>query len=214
MNARFASSRARLLAAALGLVLVIGAVVAGGIAFGAARSNAAPRPAASAPAGYAGGIQDPVAAVAPTPVGTPVRVIIPQIGVNSDLEDLKTDSTGKLQPPALPGRAGWYGAGVVPGQVGPAIIAGHVDYAAGPGVFERLDELTPGSRVQVQMSTGATLTFRVDGATQSAKRAFPTAAVYGPTPDPQLRLITCAGTFDAKTARYPDNLVVFATLVR
>ncbi len=43
------------------------------------------------------------------------------------------------------------------------------------------------------------------------KKAFPANAVYGDTPDSQLRLITCGGKFDRKHRRYLDNIVVFAT---
>ena len=44
------------------------------------------------------------------------------------------------------------------------------------------------------------------------KSRFPTAAVYGPVPDPQLRLITCGGTFDPATGHYLSNVIVFASL--
>lgn len=196
---------------AIAVVALIWAATGG--ATGSASAHPSTHPSASVRPGYAGGIQEPAAAPSVAPAGSPVRITIPQIGADSGLEDLHTDATGKLLPPAKPGVAGWYGAGVVPGQVGPAIIAGHIDYAAGPGIFERLHELTVGSTVQVTMSTGAVLNFRVTGSTQSAKVAFPTAEVYGITPDPQLRLISCAGQFDRRTAHYLDNLVVFAVLV-
>jgi len=42
------------------------------------------------------------------------------------------------------------------------------------------------------------------------KAKFPTAQVYGPTPDRQLRLITCGGVFDHSLRSYKDNLVVYA----
>jgi hypothetical protein len=38
--------------------------------------------------------------------------------------------------------------------------------------------------------------------------------VYGPTPDAQLRLITCGGVFDPATGHYLSNVVAFATLIR
>ena len=42
------------------------------------------------------------------------------------------------------------------------------------------------------------------------KSRFPTAAVYGPAPGPQLRLITCGGAFDPVTRSYLANVVVYA----
>ena len=46
------------------------------------------------------------------------------------------------------------------------------------------------------------------------KARFPAAAVYGPVPDAQLRLITCGGTFDQATGHYLSNVIAFAQLVR
>jgi hypothetical protein len=45
------------------------------------------------------------------------------------------------------------------------------------------------------------------------KSRFPTAAVYGPTPDAELRLVTCGGTFDPATGHYLSNVIAFAVLV-
>jgi hypothetical protein len=47
---------------------------------------------------------------------------------------------------------------------------------------------------------------------QYLKDKFPTEAVYGPTFDAALRLITCGGAFDYATGHYLSNVVVFATL--
>lgn len=60
---------------------------------------------------------------------------------------------------------------------------------------------------------GAVLTFVVDGVHSYPKDNFPTAAVYGPTPYPVLRLITCTGDFDYQTHNYLSNLVVSTHLV-
>jgi hypothetical protein len=45
------------------------------------------------------------------------------------------------------------------------------------------------------------------------KDEFPTQAVYFPTLDRELRLITCGGEFDYARHSYLDNIVVYATLV-
>jgi hypothetical protein len=38
--------------------------------------------------------------------------------------------------------------------------------------------------------------------------------VTWPTPDPELRLITCGGTFDAATGWHLSNVVVYAAQIR
>jgi len=140
--------------------------------------------------------------------GPPTRVRITEIGVDSPLESLVLDKTGTLQAPTTYGEAGWFAQGTQPGDPGPAVIAGHVDSKAGPGVFYRLRDLKPGNQAQVQRD-GKWLTFTVTATDKYPKTAFPTSKVYGPTPDPELRLITCGGTFDPTKNSYRDNIVVY-----
>jgi len=96
--------------------------------------------------------------------------------------------------------------------VGPAILAGHVDWDGEAGAFAGLDRLRPGDRVVVDRADGTVATFRVDRVEEHAKDEFPTDEVYGDVGDAQLRLITCGGRFDEDTGDYSDNVVVFATL--
>ncbi len=143
----------------------------------------------------------------------PVRVRVPAIGVGSELLRLGTDASGVLVPPDDYARAGWFTGGAVPGDVGPAVVAGHVDSVDGPAVFSRLDDLAPGDEVLVDREDGTTARFTVTGIGRYPKDDFPTAAVYGPTPRAELRLVTCGGDFDRSRASYEDNVVVFARLV-
>jgi sortase (surface protein transpeptidase) len=142
----------------------------------------------------------------------PVEVKIPEIGVRSGLERLATDAQGILEPPAEPAEAGWFAAGAQPGDPGPAVIAGHLDSKTGAAVFTRLGELGRGDEILVKDKAGATVRFKVDEVVTYPKDGFPTAAVYGPTPDVQLRLITCGGQFDESRGHYKDNLIVYASV--
>jgi hypothetical protein len=142
----------------------------------------------------------------------PASLTIASLGVQTSLQPLGLLMDGSLQPPSEWGIAGWYDEGVVPGQIGPAIIAGHIDSTHGPAVFYRLRDLAVGAQVLVTDQDGTVLTFVVDGAEAYAKSQFPTAGVYGPTPDAELKLITCTGTFDSSIHSYLSNLVVTAHL--
>ncbi|MEO5874940.1 MAG: sortase, partial [Streptosporangiaceae bacterium] len=124
---------------------------------------------------------------------------------------LATDAKGVVVPPKKPMDAGWFAAGTQPGDPGPAVIAGHVDSKTGPAVFTRLGELKPGDEILVTDTAGATARFAVDEVVTYPKDRFPTAAVYGATPDVQLRLITCGGTFDEGRGHYRDNVIVYAS---
>lgn len=140
----------------------------------------------------------------------PVALTIPAIGVQTSLVRLGLTATGALQVPSSTAVAGWYTGSPRPGATGSAVIAGHIDSYAGPGVFFRLSQLRPGDRVYVRRADGTLAVFRVTAVRSYAKTQFPTKAVYGPTPDAELRLITCGGTFDYQTRSYLSNTVVYA----
>jgi hypothetical protein len=148
------------------------------------------------------------------PRSIPTWVDIPAIGARSSLVQLglNTDKSVAVPPVSQPLQAGWYKYGPTPGQVGPAVILGHIDGDHQEGIFWRLHEVKRGDTVQVGRKDGKTLTFTVRKVEEKPKSTFPTSSVYGNTADPQLRLITCGGAFDASTRNYLDNIIVFATL--
>ncbi len=140
----------------------------------------------------------------------PARLRVPALGLDEPLVGLGVQADGTIEVPGDAGTAGWLRASAVPGRTGPAVLAGHVDSATGPGVFARLGELVPGDAVDVDLADGTTVTFDVVDVQQHDKDDFPTAAVYGPTPVPTLRLLTCGGVFERDRRSYADNVVVFA----
>ena len=152
----------------------------------------------------------PVPAVAEKRAADPVRLRIPAIGVDAPVDPLTVDGNGILPPPNANDRTGWWRAGPEPGERGPAVIVGHVDSYKGPAVFIHLTDLSSGDQILVDRADGTTATFVTRRVEQHAKDAFPTHAVYGDTPDPQLRLVTCGGQFDYKDRRYLDNVIVYA----
>ncbi|GAA4879802.1 class F sortase [Serinicoccus chungangensis] len=146
------------------------------------------------------------------PVAEPASVSLPTIGVTSHLLHLGLDPDGALQVPQGDDydTAAWYDGSPRPGQDGPAVILGHVSGAAGPSVFFDLARLQVGDTVEVSRADGSTATFEIYDLQQYPKDSFPTARVYGNTPGPELRLITCGGTFSDTTGHYDDNIIVFA----
>jgi LPXTG-site transpeptidase (sortase) family protein len=133
--------------------------------------------------------------------------------VSGPLSELTVAGNGELLAPADPRLAGWYSDGVVPGDVGPAVIGGHVDSRRGPGVFFTLRSVRPGDAVEVTRSDGQVVRFAVTQVREVSKEEFPTGMVYAPTPRPELRLITCGGPFDWTVRSYTENLVVEAAAV-
>lgn len=145
-------------------------------------------------------------------VSDPTRVRIPAIDLDSELIGLGLESDGSMEVPPGAFPAGWYTGAPTPGELGPAVLAGHVDYGGSAGVFSRLGDLERGDTVEVVRQDGSVAVFRVTRVEQHDKDAFPTAAVYGNIDHAGLRLITCGGPFDRRVRSYEDNIVVYAEL--
>lgn len=155
------------------------------------------------------------AAAPALPRSTPTTISIPRIGVHADLMTLGTNPDGSVQVPPLEQArlAGWYSPGPSPGEIGSAVIVGHVDSAKlGPAVFFNLGSLRAGDTITVARADGRAATFTVDSVKSYPKTSFPSALVYGPSDQPSLRVVTCGGVFDRSARSYLDNIVVFATL--
>ncbi|MEU8416190.1 class F sortase [Amycolatopsis japonica] len=156
-----------------------------------------------------------IAPVSPLAPAKPARLEIPAIGVRTgEIVDLGLAGDGTLQVPHDAITTGWFTGGPAPGEVGPAVLAGHVDYKKVPGVFVRLKELKAGDEALVHREDGITAVFTVYAVERHPKASFPTEKVYGDTTGPELRLITCGGDFDSSTGNYLDNVVAFAKLTR
>jgi sortase (surface protein transpeptidase) len=171
----------------------------------------APAPAASAAGKIGPGGQGPALHQSP-----PVSVAIPAIGVQSRLLHLGRNNDGTMQVPDLltsANEAAWYRYSVTPGQIGTAVIEGHVDSYQGPAVFFRLGALRPGNHINVTLADGITAVFRVTGVREYAKAEYPANTIYAPAHYAALRVITCGGDYDSATGHYLGSVVVFASLV-
>lgn len=155
-----------------------------------------------------------VAAAQVLPASPPTRITIPAIGVDSGLIELGLQPDRTLEVPADGTVAGWYGGAPTPGELGPAVIAAHVDWNGERGVFFDLHELARGDEITVERADGRAAVFAVLAVERYPKDRFPSAAVYGDLDHAGVRLITCGGEFDDEARSYRDNVVVFAGLVR
>ena len=169
--------------------------------------RAAPRPSVSASA--------PARAVhAALSRSTPIQLAMPSIGLTAPLLGLGMDSKGQpeLPPFSQPKTAGWLRDSATPGEAGTSVLVGHVDTRTGPAVFWNLSAVKPGAPVELARLDGSTALFTVDRVQSYPKAVFPSAQVYAPAKDAQLRIITCGGSFDRKRAEYTGNVVLYAHL--
>jgi hypothetical protein len=149
------------------------------------------------------------------PPSKPAWLEIPAIGVHTgQIIALGLNHEGTLEVPADAESTGWFTQSPTPGEIGPSVLAAHVDYDRQPGPFQRLHELAPGAEVIVHRGDGTVAVFTLYRVAAYPKSAFPTDAVYGNTAGPELRLITCGGEFNRSTRQYVDNVVAYGSFRR
>jgi hypothetical protein len=143
----------------------------------------------------------------------PFELRIPALSLTVSLSTLGLNADGTVQVPTNAQQPGWYGLGPSPGEIGSAVILGHVDSQSGPAVFFKLQSLAPGDVVDVSLADGVTAQFKVTSTTMYLKANFPDQTVYASHGYGALQLVTCGGTFDTKTGHYLSNIVVYTSLV-
>lgn len=219
---------------ALAGVLAVGAVTVLGVATLDNTSSVATPAASSAPSASATPSATPAPSVMPVaPAATPampasmtpamaaqgplpVSITVPSIGVAAQLGKplgLNPDGTVEVPPVSTPEVPGWYSLGARPGDPGNAVIIGHVDGDGTYGVFHLLPQLAKGSLIKIGRADGSVATFDVTAVETVRKIDFPSGAVYGPTTETWLQLVTCGGAYDAVSHNYIDSVIAFAKLV-
>lgn len=159
-------------------------------------------------------VSDRVSVAIPLDASEITGLDVPSIGVaTTEVTDLGLREDNSLDVPSDAATVGWYDRSSSPGTVGPAVMAGHVNYSGEDGTFATLKDVKKDDTVEVHRKDGTTAVFRVDEVGQYDKDAFPTDTVYGPTSDAEIRLITCGGVFNSAKRSYDDNIVVFGRIV-
>jgi len=146
--------------------------------------------------------------------GVPVRLKIPGIRVDASIRPVGLTANGAMGVPKLPRDAAWYMYGPKPGQIGSAVISGHVNWWNGAtSVFARLNTMKIGDKITVQDDKGTVTTFVVRkiasyGLNDDASNVF--RSYDGQA---HLNLVTCSGVWDRVAKVYSKRLVVFADKV-
>jgi hypothetical protein len=140
----------------------------------------------------------------------PVRLLIPALGIDTAVGALGLQPDHQVMVPTSAHVVDWYEDGPTPGQIGSAVILGHVDSFRGPGTFFFLKNLKAGDSITTKLADGAVAHFVVVRVVQYSKAAFPDRLVFGSHGTQSLQLVTCGGTFDHATGHYESNIVVFS----
>ncbi len=183
-----------------------------------------------------GPLVDPNLDLKAGPVDVPLELQIPSLEVNAPVigvgltaENVMDSPKGEIGDPIW-ATAYWFRGGGVPGDVGTATIAGHVNDPLGrPEIFANLQYLRPGDLIIVHLKhTTNEIRFLVDEtkvySVQESSDPAVLAQIYGagpvagigpqPAPDglSHLTLITCAGYI--VNGEFDHHTVVYATRIQ
>jgi sortase (surface protein transpeptidase) len=170
------------------------------------------------------------------PVDVPLELQIPALKVKAPVLGVGLNSKNLMDSPKGPigdpiwHAAYWYRGGGLPGSVGTATIAGHVNDPLGnPEIFAQLDDLKPGdviiirlrqTSVEIRFIVNEIVVYSVKESSDPAvlTKIFGAGPVAGTDPQPapdglsHLTLITCAGYI--VNGEFDHHTVVYATRSR
>lgn len=144
----------------------------------------------------------------------PRLISIPALGVKARVLQVGVDGNNELLTPKSIYDTAWYTASVKPGEPGTAIIDGHYVGPTTKGVFSRINTLKTGDTVAIERGDGQKITFRVTGVETVPVEQMDMMKVLAPNDkqSPKLNLITCGGSYDAKTFHFSHRTIVYTTL--
>lgn len=144
----------------------------------------------------------------------PVRLQIPTLTIDAMVEAVGRDINGAMDIPAQVDNVAWYAPGYLPGELGNAVIAGHLDRANGaPAIFWSIDKLAVGDLIIVTAADGTQYHFAVTQLETYPYDQAPIEAIFGFSLRSQLNLITCKGQWNSGQRNYSNRLVVYSELV-
>lgn len=145
----------------------------------------------------------------------PVRLKIPRIGVNVNLEQVGLTPQGAVGVPKSQLNAAWFNLWPRPGEIGSAVIVGHYGVFKNgiTTVFNNLSKLKIGDKIYVVDKAGTTTTFVVRKFQIYNSNEVATDVFSSSDGKSHLNLITCNGIWDKASKSYSKRLVIFSDLL-
>ncbi len=139
----------------------------------------------------------------------PVKINIKSIGVSAPIESVGI-LDGAMAVPTFAHNVGWYSLGTKPGDVGSAVLAGHVNWKNGEdAVFTNLEDVKIGDVINITDNYGKVVNFAVTDI-QSFPIYKDTTEIFSNSDGiVRLNLITCNGTWNDWLDTHNSRLVVF-----
>lgn len=144
----------------------------------------------------------------------PNQVWVPSVGIKAKVQPVGLLENGQMDVPKSSDVAGIFVKGVLPGEKGNALMAGHLDNYTGPAIFHPLKRVKPGDPIVISNEEGKYLVFSVIAVESYLTAEAPLEKIFGDTDLEQLNLITCAGKYDRKKREHNKRLVVYTRLLK
>lgn len=143
--------------------------------------------------------------------GLPVRLKIPKINLNAEIEYVGLTPQGEVGVPIIAANAAWYNGSPLPGQKGNAVIDGHSGWEKDiPAVFDDLHKLQMGDKLYVEDEDGATTIFVIRELRTYSQNDIAQDVFNSNDDKAHLNLITCQGQWDQTQKSYANRFVIFA----
>lgn len=151
-------------------------------------------------------------ATQPARPGTPVRLVVPALHVDTNTRPIGRLTDGRLDVPRAATAVAWWAYGAAPGdRRGTVVVAGHVSWQGRWGTFAHLGTLSRGDRVRLVRADGEVVPYEVTAVVRAPKARLDRLGVFATDGPPGLALVTCGGRWDPVQRSYDENVVVRAT---
>ena len=143
----------------------------------------------------------------------PSRLIIPSLDIDAHVQATGITKKGNMGTPTNFTDVAWYKYGAIPGDIGNAVIDGHVDNGLSlAGVFKHVAEIAVGADIYTVDAQGNKIHFVVTDVTSYDYLQVPVTEIFNDMNGSRLRLITCGGTWVPGEKTYDKRVVVTAVL--
>jgi LPXTG-site transpeptidase (sortase) family protein len=141
------------------------------------------------------------------------RLTIPTLNINAKIQDVGITNKGNMSTPNNFFDVGLYKYGPLPGEVGSAVIDGHVNNGFGfNAVFGNLKNIKVGDDIYVEIEKGTKVHFVVTS-TSIYNYNAPAREVFEQSDGSYLKLITCTGNWVQALRTHDKRLVVNAVKI-
>lgn len=146
--------------------------------------------------------------------GLPTRLKIPSISLDVSVEHVGINSIGEMDTPKLIENVAWFELGVLPGEIGSAVIDGHYGWKNNKlGAFDSLSRVKIGEIVSIENDKGDIVTFLVRDIKKYDPKADASLVFTSNDGKSHLNLITCIGIWNQTENSYSERLVIFTDKV-